>query len=183
MTDAFESPFLQPLFHVPTRFMDNTPLEPAIALARNNPGPHQSTTSMGVRRDGWTAERMAVFCEALAETALIKSPAALQRRMPANPVRKSRAQAMCRANLSCVEWQSVDPTQSGRSTIRSLETDRAQVHPRHRCSRDSPPRRGEERFPPIEERLRMNRAISIPTEHRTEYTKHYPHFRSFRASP
>jgi hypothetical protein len=48
--------------------MDNTPLEPAAALARNNPGLYQSTTSMGVRHARRTGERMAIFCGAVAET-------------------------------------------------------------------------------------------------------------------
>jgi len=49
--------------------MDNTPREPAAALPANNPGSCQSTASMGVRHGGWTAERMPIVCEALAETA------------------------------------------------------------------------------------------------------------------
>jgi len=48
--------------------MDNTPVEPAATLARNNPGLYQSTTSMGDRHAGWTAERMAIFFGMLAET-------------------------------------------------------------------------------------------------------------------
>ena len=48
--------------------MDNTPLEPAAALPANNPGLYQSTTLMGVRHAGWTAERMAIFLGMLAET-------------------------------------------------------------------------------------------------------------------
>jgi len=49
--------------------MDETPLESTAAPARNNPGPHQSTTSMGVRHARRTGERMAIFRGALAETA------------------------------------------------------------------------------------------------------------------
>ena len=35
------------------------------------PGPHQSPTLMGCRRDGWTGERMATFLETLADTGII----------------------------------------------------------------------------------------------------------------
>ena len=44
---------------------------PPTVLPANNSGPHQSGTLMGVRHDGWTGEKMAVFCEALAETAVV----------------------------------------------------------------------------------------------------------------
>lgn len=54
--------------------MDRTEQEPQpnATLPANNPGPHQSTTLMGsVRHDGWTGEKMATFCETLAETAVV----------------------------------------------------------------------------------------------------------------
>ena len=46
------------------------PQSPA-TLPANNSGPHQSTTLMRVRHDGWTGEKMAIFCENLAETAVV----------------------------------------------------------------------------------------------------------------
>ena len=52
------------------------PTEPraseAPPLPATNPGFHQSGTLMGsVRHDGWTGEKMATFCETLAETAVV----------------------------------------------------------------------------------------------------------------
>ena len=45
--------------------------QPPVTLPANNSGPHQSTTLMGVRHDGWTGEKVAIFCETLAETAVV----------------------------------------------------------------------------------------------------------------
>src|SRR4029079_2623841 len=67
--------FLQRQFYVPIWFMDNIshePQPPVTATLPANPGPHQSTTLMGsIRHDGWTGEKMATFCETLAETAVV----------------------------------------------------------------------------------------------------------------
>src|SRR3982751_1592031 len=54
--------------------MEQTPPEPQppAVLPANTQGPHQSTTLMGsIRHDGWTGEKIATFCEALAETAVV----------------------------------------------------------------------------------------------------------------
>lgn len=49
----------------------NEPQPPA-TLPANNSGPNQSTTLMAsARHDGWTGEKMAIFCETLAETAVV----------------------------------------------------------------------------------------------------------------
>ncbi len=52
--------------------MDQQPNEIiSAALPVANPGPHQSPTLMGCRHDGWSGEKIATFCEALAETAVV----------------------------------------------------------------------------------------------------------------
>ena len=44
------------------------PQQPNVPI---NLGSDQSTTLMGVRHDGWTGDKMATFCETLAETAVV----------------------------------------------------------------------------------------------------------------
>lgn len=45
---------------------------PPATLPADNPGPRQSIALMGsTRHDGWTGEKMAIFCETLAETAVV----------------------------------------------------------------------------------------------------------------
>ena len=46
-------------------------LTEAEGLPATNPAPRQSPTSTGVRHDGWTGEKIATFCETLAETAVV----------------------------------------------------------------------------------------------------------------
>ena len=46
--------------------------QPPVALPATSPAPHQSTALTGsIRHDGWTVEKMAIFCETLADTAVV----------------------------------------------------------------------------------------------------------------
>jgi hypothetical protein len=58
------SSFLQPQFYDPYRFMEQQTPEP-------QPPTLPSTYHYATRHDGWTGEKMATFCEALAETAIV----------------------------------------------------------------------------------------------------------------
>jgi len=69
--DAFGFPFLQPQSYVPIWFMSDTSSEPAAILP--------TTNSCATRHNGWTGEKMAIFCEALAETARERPAIALLR--------------------------------------------------------------------------------------------------------
>jgi hypothetical protein len=52
--------FLQHPIYVPIRFME-----------QQQHKPHPPSTLLAVRLNGWTGEKMAIFCEALAETAVV----------------------------------------------------------------------------------------------------------------
>jgi hypothetical protein len=61
------------MIHVPIWFMEQQhtePKPPATPLTTNS-DPHQSTSLMGCRHDGWTGERMATFLEVLADTGIV----------------------------------------------------------------------------------------------------------------
>jgi hypothetical protein len=46
--------------------------QPLATLPATSPAPHQSTALTGsIRHDGWTGEKMAIFCETLADTAVV----------------------------------------------------------------------------------------------------------------
>ena len=66
-----DSPFLQPLFYVPIWFMENesheteTELTPALRSVEGAATPPLPTAT--TRHDGWTGDKMAIFCETLAE--------------------------------------------------------------------------------------------------------------------
>jgi hypothetical protein len=45
--------------------------QPPATLPASNPAPHPGPALKGVRHDGWTGDKMANFCEVLAETAVV----------------------------------------------------------------------------------------------------------------
>lgn len=62
------STFLQDPKYVPIWFMENQSNEPNTAPSSNR---QPAAPAYLTRHDGWTGERMAAFCEALAETAIV----------------------------------------------------------------------------------------------------------------